>query len=386
MRGPDLVELPDRSGPAVSTLTRALGRHLARLGCRVSRIGHQRYVPGDWPPAPIPRCEISGLTATFEELERVTLAAGFIARVEAPPRGTLRLPVRPEPELPRTLKDLGWVRRERPARIYDVVPFAFELDLLELRLAELHDVVDHFVVAEAARGFGGVRKPQYLQRNWARFAPFHQQMTALAVDTSDVDQWYPTARRDHTDWTGEDAVRTRLWQHVRPLALDPDAVVIWSDVDELAPRWLMHLLRHYECPMPMRVRASAFRYHFGWRDPEAEAGITIVDARSVPAIDARPEAIRALPARLFAASGAAHLTSFLDPAVLLMKCILTTEWVPDVLPYLRNANGEIVAMIEEGTWFGRPLPPYDAESDPLGLIPPTARINRDRFARFWPTR
>ena len=384
MRGADLVELSPPSKGRPATIGRALGVQVERLATRLARLTSHPRQPGRWPPAPVPPFAVSGLTATFEELERITLDPAIIARVETPPKGALVRPGLPPPSLSRAVQALGWRRRARPARIYDIVPFGFELDLLELRLAELHDVVDHFVVAEASRGFGGMRKPLYLQRNWSRYAPFHPQVTPVVIDSEHLDGLYPMAHRDRTDWLGEDALRTRLWQHVRHLVLEPDAVVIWADVDELLPRWLLHLLRHYECPLPMRVQAPALRYHFGWRDPEATAGVTIIDARSVPHIDLHAQAIRSLPARTFSARGAVHLTSFLDPAVLLMKCALTTDWEPGVLPYLRNEQDEIAAMMRDGTWFDRPLAPYDAERDPLGLIPQTARLNRDRYSAFWP--
>jgi hypothetical protein len=384
MSAADLVEVAPPSRRGISRIRRVLGRELARLGCRLAQVQARPRVPGGWPVAPVRRYEVSGTAATFEELERITLDPEMIARVEAAPKGELRCPERPPPVLPAAVAQLGWKPRTRPARICEVVPFAFELDLLELRLAELHDVIDQFVVAEAPRGFGGVRKPLYLQRNGVRYARFQSQLTPVEIQVEGFERLYPTGRRDRSGWLGEDAFRRALWQQVRPLALAPDTVVIWADVDEMLPRWLVHLLRHYECPLPMRVLAPALRYHFGWRDPEATAGITIVDRHSLAQIDAQPERIRSLPARTFSARGAVHLTSFLDPAVLLMKCALTTDWEPAVLPYLRNEQGEIAAMIAGGNWFGRALAPYDAERDRGGLIPEAARLNRDRFASFWP--
>lgn len=382
----DLVEIARPSQGRPARIGRALSVWLERLAIRLARLTSHPRQPGGERQVLASSFSLSGLTATFEEIERITHDATVMTRVERAPARALVLPDHPPPTLSRAVQALGWRRRTRPARIYDIVPFGFELDLLELRLAELHDVVDHFVVAEAPRGFGGMRKPLYLQRNWTRFERFQAQMTPVVVDSEQLAQLYPRARRDHTDWIGEDALRTRLWQQVRHFVLEPDAVAIWADVDELPPRWLIHLLRHYECPLPMRVQAPAFRYHFGWRDPEATAGITIFDAGSVPHIDQRAQGLRSLPARLFAARGAVHLTAFLDPAVLLMKCALTTDWEPAIVPYLRNDRGEIAAMIRDGTWFGRPLAPYDAERDPHGLIPHTARLNRDRYPAFWPVR
>ncbi len=380
----DLVEILPPSRLRASRVVRAvdarvsgLADHLARLRRRHGRT-HIAPLPSN------PVFAISGQQATFDELERIAFDPTVMARVERVPAAALVHPDHPTLETSRVADSLGWRPRAQAARIYEVMPFACELDMLELRLTELHDLVDRFIVAEASRGFGGVPKPLHLQRNWARLAPFHSQIDHVVIDTDDFDALYPLRHRDRTDWTGENALRTRLWQHARAAALQPDALVIWADVDEMLPRWLIHLLKHYECPLPMRVQAPACRYHFGWRDPRATAGVTIVDAASVNQIDQRPERIRSLPARTFAARGAVHLTSFLDAAVLQMKFALTTDWEPAIERYIRNERGEIAAMICDGLWFGRPLRRYDAEADPLSLVPLTARLNRARYPLFWP--
>lgn len=380
----DLIELSSSLAHRGGGIRGQLELRLQRMITWAAWMSSRPRRPGGPPPAPVPPFGLGGMTASFDELERITCDPMLVSRVERAPTTALELPDLPPPDVAAIAESLGLRRRARPARLYDVVPFGVELDLLELRLAELHDVVDHFVVAEADRGFGGVRKPLYLSRNWERFAPFHGQVTPLVVEAEELERLYPGAHRSRTDWRGEDLLRTRLWESVRPLVQNADAIVIWADVDELLPRWLLRLLKDYECPLPMRIMAPALRYHFGWSDPEATAGITVFDARSFAQIDESPRLIRSLPARTFSARGAVHLTSFLDPAALLMKCALTTDWDASIVPYLRNQRGEVAAMMRAGTWFGRSMAPYDAERDPQGLIPGAARRNRERYSAFWP--
>ena len=43
--------------------------------------------------------------------------------------------------------------------IFDAFIFAGELDMLEIRLNELKDVVDHFVIVEACEPHGAVGRP-----------------------------------------------------------------------------------------------------------------------------------------------------------------------------------------------------------------------------------
>jgi beta-1,4-mannosyl-glycoprotein beta-1,4-N-acetylglucosaminyltransferase len=40
-------------------------------------------------------------------------------------------------------------KRDTPAKIVDLILFAYELDTLEIRLHELDEVVDEFVIAES---------------------------------------------------------------------------------------------------------------------------------------------------------------------------------------------------------------------------------------------
>jgi len=43
-------------------------------------------------------------------------------------------------------------------KIYDCFPFRNELDLLDLRLSEIYDHVDHFVIVEATSTFQSAPK------------------------------------------------------------------------------------------------------------------------------------------------------------------------------------------------------------------------------------
>ncbi len=57
-------------------------------------------------------------------------------------------------------------------KVYDCFPFFNELDLLEIRINELQDVVDYFVLVESVETQRGVPKPLYFAENKQRFAPY----------------------------------------------------------------------------------------------------------------------------------------------------------------------------------------------------------------------
>jgi len=58
-------------------------------------------------------------------------------------------------------------------KVIDCFPFFNELDLLEIRLNELKDVVDVFVLTESPQTFTGKSKPLFFQDNRERFKGFN---------------------------------------------------------------------------------------------------------------------------------------------------------------------------------------------------------------------
>ena len=59
--------------------------------------------------------------------------------------------------------------------IYDCFTFYDEFDILEIRLHELKDVVDKFVLVEGSITFQHKPKPYYFAENSQRFAEFGDQ-------------------------------------------------------------------------------------------------------------------------------------------------------------------------------------------------------------------
>ena len=67
-------------------------------------------------------------------------------------------------------------------KIYDCFPFYNELDLLELRLTELYDHVDHFVLVEGNTTFTDLPKPFYFDENKSRFNKFLDKIIHIRVE------------------------------------------------------------------------------------------------------------------------------------------------------------------------------------------------------------
>jgi beta-1,4-mannosyl-glycoprotein beta-1,4-N-acetylglucosaminyltransferase len=68
--------------------------------------------------------------------------------------------------------------------IYDCFTFFNELDLLEIRLHELNDVVDRFVLLEGTVTFTNKKKKLYFEENKERFKKFINKITHVVVEDS----------------------------------------------------------------------------------------------------------------------------------------------------------------------------------------------------------
>jgi hypothetical protein len=113
-------------------------------------------------------------------------------------------------------------------KIYDCFPFFNELDLLELRLTECYDHVDHFVIAEANISHSGNPKEYIFENNKERFASWLDKIIHIKV--GDVP-------RTQNPWVRENFQRDALIRGLNDV--NDNDVVIVSDCDEiLRPRTL----------------------------------------------------------------------------------------------------------------------------------------------------
>ena len=103
----------------------------------------------------------------------------------------------------------------------DLFPFLNEFDILEIRLRELANVVDLFVVCEGDLSFTGNAKPFHLDEQWQRFAPWHHKIRRHRIKM-------PV----HADKVYRDYFHKNAMIDSIPDA-NADDVLIWADVDEI---------------------------------------------------------------------------------------------------------------------------------------------------------
>lgn len=150
--------------------------------------------------------------------------------------------------------------------VYSLTPFFNELDVLEIRLAELDPVVDVHVIAEMPITHTGRAKPLYFQANRERFQPWRHKIRHIVVED------YPEGG---SDWLRENHQRDALSRGLE--GLEPDDLVLLSDVDEIPRRTLVEDLwdGNLDVVMPLHVSFPIHLYRLDWRWPNPEPGFTV---------------------------------------------------------------------------------------------------------------
>jgi len=112
--------------------------------------------------------------------------------------------------------------------IYDCFMFFNEFDLLEIRLNELDDVVDKFVIVEANKTHSGISKEYFFRKNFKRYEKFLEKIICISVETPDA----------YTDaWDREFFQRNQIMQGL--LDCTEDDIIILSDLDEIPDKKIL---------------------------------------------------------------------------------------------------------------------------------------------------
>jgi len=117
-------------------------------------------------------------------------------------------------------------------KIYDLFTFNNELDLLEIRLNELNDVVERFVICESTVTHSNQPKPLYFSNNRERFRKFLHKIDLVIFDSV-----------KHTDsWSIENDHRRALSEKI-PFNLNDEDIILLSDLDEIPSKNTLEQLK-----------------------------------------------------------------------------------------------------------------------------------------------
>jgi hypothetical protein len=137
-------------------------------------------------------------------------------------------------------------------KIYDCFTFFNEFELLELRLRELYDHVDHFVLVEANRTFQNKEKSLYYKENAARFAQWADKIIHWVVEDM------PT---DTDTWGRERHQRDAIVQAVADA--ESDDIILIGDADEIPrPETIEYLKKSDQGIWGFRMPLFNFKYNY----------------------------------------------------------------------------------------------------------------------------
>lgn len=106
-------------------------------------------------------------------------------------------------------------------KIIDTFLFFNELDILDIRLNELYDKVDRFILCESKYTFAGREKSLIFEENKLRYSKFLDKITHIILD-----QNYPNYSAENREFYNRSAISLGLKN------IDADIIML-SDVDEI---------------------------------------------------------------------------------------------------------------------------------------------------------
>ena len=136
-------------------------------------------------------------------------------------------------------------------RVYDCFTYNGEFEVLQIRLHELADVVDCFVIVEATRTFSGEAKALTLDLSAPELAPFKERIRYVVVDDmpddppgvkpEDVERDWLNNPPKTGFWRREKYQRNQIMRGIEDAR--PDDLIMVSDADEIpraeVVRWMV---------------------------------------------------------------------------------------------------------------------------------------------------
>ncbi|ORZ16852.1 beta-1,4-mannosyl-glyco protein 4-beta-N-acetylglucosaminyltransferase-like protein [Lobosporangium transversale] len=159
----------------------------------------------------------------------------------------------------------GWVLAEpvvptatipKTRIVYDAVVFSQELDMLEIRINELWDVVDKFLILESNSTFTGLPKQEVFKQNRDRFAFAESKIVYKSIPL------YPL-KPDQLPWVNEGRMRGEMTLFLQETGVQDGDLVIFADVDEIQARHTIELIKSCEgVPDDLHFQLRNFLYSY----------------------------------------------------------------------------------------------------------------------------
>jgi beta-1,4-mannosyl-glycoprotein beta-1,4-N-acetylglucosaminyltransferase len=134
-----------------------------------------------------------------------------------------------------------------------------ELDWLEIRLNELKDEVDYFVILESASTFTSLSKPPHLHEHWEQFSAFHHKIIYRVLNDTGLSL--------NVAWDREDLQRNAMFDQVFPTLSGEQEprlgdVILVSDIDDIPRLATLQVLWKCKYPRRLTIRSRFYYYSF----------------------------------------------------------------------------------------------------------------------------
>lgn len=267
-------------------------------------------------------------------------------------------------------------KRDRPRKLIHGMPFDCEEWMLEIKLNELAEVVDHFILVEGGFTLQNTRREQCFPRianTNARIAPWAEKIVYI-YDERPIPEF--------TYWEAEVYYRDLIGLEGLPRiqgGLTEDDLVVVTDVDELPDPsflWVLKWYNGFRTPINMHMRWSY--YSFGWMNTASWSVNAIVSLRDLALAGNRTNAVRL---------GVASWST--GPTMLVgwhcSWCLPTDRFIDKMahfahteLNQMRFHNVEwLEKMRQHGLWFPDAAPNGCVQS--RVVLPQYVEQNMDRF-------
>ncbi|CAO1639392.1 unnamed protein product [Sympodiomycopsis kandeliae] len=145
-------------------------------------------------------------------------------------------------------------------KLVDAFLFSTELELLEVRLKELWNVVDVFVIVESTYDLMGNPKNLTFQDNKHKFIQYESKISHHIYQGREM-------KRTDGPFTlvneMRDGVQRYLTSKVLP-GMSSDSLLLMSDVDEIPSQSTMELIKTCNTPLPLHLQMQNYVYSFEW--------------------------------------------------------------------------------------------------------------------------
>lgn len=141
--------------------------------------------------------------------------------------------------------------------IIDTFMFNQDFNALKIRLSELYDVVDLFIIAETTYTHSGKPKPLHLSNNIDKFSEFKDKIV-IVTNRRSIKTWYAPIRELHQ--------RQLISKYLKSFRLGKDDLVIHSDCDEVPKKSVLLSLSKLNEDVNVLLELNAYSMHLNLSD------------------------------------------------------------------------------------------------------------------------